>query len=145
MVINIMIKINRCSDGDNWSGVYSEVVREGFFGEVTFEHWYLKTQVEPTMGRYGEKIQCVSGNSKFFKSQSMKEFVIFQECERKWEWLEYIKGGNIGRKWSRRERWIQIRKCCLLMLSQVAPQAWPSAEGSCLAQGYSLFSEAMCI
>lgn len=37
MVINIMIKIHRCCDGDNWSGVYFGVVREGFFEEATFE------------------------------------------------------------------------------------------------------------
>lgn len=33
----------------------------------------------------------------------------------------------------------------LTALSQLAPQAWPSAEGSCLAQGDSRCSEAACI
>lgn len=131
-VISIMMEIHRCRDRINWVGVYFGVVKEGFFEEVTFEPWYLKTEVEPAMGRSGEGGESdLEGTASSLVSDAWMNLSHFRSMK--------------GWKWHRRERQVQIKECCLLVAhSQVAPQAWPSAEGSCLTQGYCLFSEATC-
>lgn len=133
MIPSIMMETHRCCDRDKWSeGVLwdsqGRLLGGGDFWALILEDWggtsYGKIWMKRTI--------VTQGTASSLSPKAWNNLSCFRNMKGS-EWLEYIKGGSTDRKWDRRERRIQIRKCCLQMApSQVVPQAWPSAEGSLL-------------
>lgn len=77
-------------------GGYFGVVKDGFFEEVTFEPWYLETELEAAMERCGEGGEY-QGANKFFRLQTWMTLSYFRSMKGSEGGWKVSKGGGGGK------------------------------------------------
>lgn len=144
------MEIHRCCDRHNWSGGIFWGSQGRFLLRWLLRKWLLSLDIWRLRWKQPWKV---------WKRRRIWVREIASSLGFKHEGLCHIsgawKGVAVAGKYLReevevgcevgRELGTDQGSCLPTALSQLAPQAWPSAEGSCLAQGDSLCSEATCI